>query len=191
MRLANLILIFAVSINLSLAQNFNYDFERNSEITISGTSNIHDWTSEVTSFSGTADLNIGEEGMIDIQRLEVTIPVNNIKSTKGSIMDGKTYDALKSKKYPNIKYKLNSATISQKTNDGFWLNTSGNLTLAGSTKVISMKVKATMEPNGNIVFEGSKELKMTDFDVSPPTALLGALKTGNEVTIDFKVSISK
>lgn len=191
MRSISLIIILAVSFNLSFAQNYAYEFEGDSKISINGTSNIHDWTSEITSFTGVASLLFGEEGMIEIQNLSLTIPVKNIKSSKGSIMDGKTYDALESKKYPNIKYRLDSSNITEKTADGFWLNTTGSLTIAGKTCPISMKVKAINQPNGNILFEGEKTLKMTDFGVDPPKALLGALTTGNEVTVEFKTTISK
>jgi hypothetical protein len=40
--------------------------------------------------------------------------------------------------------------------------------------------------SGNrIQIKGSKKVKMTDFNISPPTAMLGTLKTGDEVTISF------
>jgi len=42
-------------------------------------------------------------------------------------------------------------------------------------------------PNGDIEFSGTKKLRMTDYKVDPPTAMLGALTTGDEVILQFKV----
>lgn len=67
----------------------------------------------------------------------------------------------------------------------------GNLNVAGTTKSIDLVVKGELLPNGAILFEGMKALKMTDFNVKPPTALLGVLKTGNEVFISFRITVSK
>jgi hypothetical protein len=40
----------------------------------------------------------------------VDVLVKSIKSTKGSIMDNKTYDALKAEAHPKITFKLERAT---------------------------------------------------------------------------------
>jgi hypothetical protein len=36
---------------------------------------------------------------------------------------------------------------------------------------------------------GSKKLKMTEFDMVPPTALMGTIKTGDEVTVTFNLNL--
>jgi hypothetical protein len=43
----------------------------------------------------------------------------------------------------------------------------------------------------DIKFSGSYTLKMTDFKMSPPTAMMGTIKVGNEVTIKFDLTLSK
>ena len=35
------------------------------------------------------------------------------------------------------------------------------------------------------------EVSLTDFNVEPPTALLGTIETGNEITIDFNIFYTK
>jgi polyisoprenoid-binding protein YceI len=63
----------------------------------------------------------------------------------------------------------------------------GNLTIAGNQKSISFPVTATVTANG-IVFKGTTSFKMTSFGVTPPKALLGTIKTGDEITIEFNAS---
>jgi hypothetical protein len=45
--------------------------------------------------------------------------------------------------------------------------------------------------NNNVTFTGKKTIKMTEFEVEPPTALLGTIKTGDEVTISFNSKFNK
>ena len=42
-----------------------------------------------------------------------------------------------------------------------------------------------------IVFRGELTLKMSDYEISPPTALMGTIKTGDEVTIRFSIPFQK
>jgi hypothetical protein len=54
------------------------------------------------------------------------------------------------------------------------------------TKEIELSLRPETDDNG-IKLEGSYSLKMTDYGVDPPKALLGAIKTDNEVTINFSL----
>lgn len=73
---------------------------------IKGTSNLHNWESKVNEVRANGGLTADASGLKSINWLNVEIPVKTIKSEKGSIMDNKTYDALKADKFPNISYKL-------------------------------------------------------------------------------------
>lgn len=162
-----------------------------SRFTIDGSSNVHDWQSKVTGITGTADLNIENGAFKGIRQLSVTIPVKGIKSPKGSIMDNKTYDALKQEDYPNITYKLVKVNSVTQKGGAYEVSTTGNLTIAGVTKSVDITVTAKDLGNNAWQFEGSKPLKMTDFKISPPTALMGTMKTGDDVTIKFAVTVEK
>ena len=65
----------------------------------------------------------------------------------------------------------------------------GSLNIAGVTRPVDMMVKVLIRGNRKLIFEGSQTIKMSDFDIAPPTALFGTLKTGNEVAINFKTGI--
>jgi hypothetical protein len=53
-----------------------------------------------------------------------------------------------------------------------------------------MQVKVFMPSTGQLAFEGSQTIKMTDYGITPPTALFGTLKTGDEITITFKTNFT-
>ncbi len=186
-----LILLWSIPKSNLLAQEGWTLAADQSTIRIEGTSNIHDWVSEVTKMTSQADISFGEDGSINVKALEVNIPVTGVKSSKGAIMNKKTYKALKSDKFPNIKYSLNSVTNLSEITNKFRIKANGNLSISGTTKNIAMEVVATQVSSTKMVFEGTKKLKMTTFNVEPPTALMGALTTGDDITIAFKVVFQK
>lgn len=164
---------------------------QNASMTIEGTSTLHDWTSNVTEvyMNGEVEMQAGQ--LQKLENFKVRIPVKSIVSEKGSMMDNKTYDALKSDKHPNITYQLTQLQEIQKNGQKYTLETIGSLTIAGTTKSIRMKVTGQQLSNERILFEGQKKLNMKDFNVSPPTAMLGTIKAGEEVTVKFSVTIKE
>jgi len=161
------------------------------DMTIAGTSTLHDWTSSVNEVYAEGKVTLDGNQLQGINNLVVTIPVTSIKSDKGSnTMDNKTYKALESDDHPNIVYLLKKVNSMKPTNGGYQLDTQGELKIAGGSELINMTVNATVLGNGDIRFEGSEDLKMTDFGIDPPSALLGTIKTGDEITINFTVTLS-
>ena len=159
-------------------------------IVINGTSNLHAWTEKVEKVSGAGEAKLNADKSLSIQTLKVTVPVTSIVSTEGSIMNNKTYKALKSDKYPEITFVLaeplpkipaGSTALSVTAN--------GRLTIASVTKSIAIPVKITLTDN-KVVVEGTVLVKMSDYGLEAPTALLGMLKTGDLQTIVFKTNFS-
>jgi hypothetical protein len=42
-----------------------------------------------------------------------------------------------------------------------------------------------------IRFKGSKQFKMTEYGVKPPTLMLGTMKVGDPVTVSFDLALSE
>lgn len=184
------ITFFLFSFSLITNQLSNYAVGSDFDLKINGTSNVHDWVSTANEITGTADISFSESGEIKIEACKITIPVNSIKSTKGSIMDKKTRKALKSKDFPNIEYSLKIFNDIVSNGKEFTASTVGKLKIAGASKWVDMEVKGKMLDNQSIEISGSKALKMTDFGIDPPTALMGTMTTGNDITIEFKVELN-
>lgn len=168
-----------------------YAVSGNQTMTIQGTSNVHDWDEEVTKIYGEGAFLLNPDASVTISALIIKIDIKDIKSSHGSIMDNKTYDALKSDKFPVITYKLLAPLTIKQSAAGVSVASKGQISIAGVTKPLDMQVKVTAKENGILLFEGSKTLKMTDFGVSPPTAFMGAMKVGEDIVISFKTSMQK
>lgn len=167
----------------------NYVLNKDYKITIEGSSNLHDWTENVGKAGATSSVTWNSNGSFILNNLTVTVNVQSIKSSEGNTMNGKTYKALKSDSHPTITFTLTSPL--QVSPGGTTITASGNLTIAGVSRGVTIHAKINSSPNSNISIEGSVPLKMTDFGIDPPTALFGALKVGNDVTIQFKTNLIK
>ncbi|WP_158676742.1 YceI family protein [Pukyongia salina] len=158
-----------------------------SNFTIKGTSSLHDWEMISKSFSGKLDFDHVTDGDLKIHNIEVKVGVKTLESGK-RVMDNKCYDALKSDSHPSITYRLNKVESIQHTgSDNYTAKLIGTLSIAGKTRTVTIDTKIAVV-GGKVIIKGEKPLKMSDFDVEPPTALLGTLKTGNDIIIDFNLN---
>lgn len=194
-RLALLLVLVAVP-GLTFSQS-TFNVLKESTMTVSGTSTIHSWTSEVETIEGVIELKDGfaKKGKLKnakaIKSVKILIPVTSIKSPRGATMDGKTYKALKSEQYPNIEFNLDQTTITSLEDNIFSTNSTGTLIVAGKEEKITLDVKGTLLTDGKYSFSGSYKMNMKDYDMVPPTAMFGQIVTGDEVTIAFELIVSK
>lgn len=162
------------------------DIKLPSVVLIEGTSTLHDWESNVEKTEAQLVVNNLED--VTIETLNVKVDVLSIKSGK-KLMDKLTYKALKAKKYPNITFVFKKGEIIGENEAFIDIKLNGDLTIAGVTKNVSVVTKINKLGN-TILLKGSHKLKMTDFGIDPPKALLGTIKTGDEITIKFNLKFS-
>ncbi len=170
---------------LSAAGQANYKQSGTLNITIAGTSTMHDWT--MTSQGGVCSsiFELNSDGApIKLNTVTVRVPAESLKS-KERAMDKNAYNSLKTDKHKDITFQLTSSKIIQKT-----ISCIGNLTIAGTTKPIELDVEYE-ERNGTLYCKGSKKIKMTEYNVEPPTFMFGAIKTGDEITVSFDVTLAQ
>lgn len=164
----------------------NYDLSGNHSVVINGTSNLHDWSEVVETVTGNASGTMNKDQSLNLEQINIKMDVYSIKSTQGSVMDNNTYKALKADKNPYILYALKQPVQAIPPGAKKTVPVKGRLTVAGITRDANMTVILVMLDSGKFTFEGTQVLRMTDYGIVPPTALLGTLKTGNEITIKFK-----
>jgi len=153
--------------------------QEKSEMVVKGTSTIHDWEMKVEKITG--DLTFDNELILEkITGGNIIVPVKSMVSDH-SLMNKKAYEALKEDDFPQIKGKL-IKIIADQTNPKAMVE----LTIAGAKKTHTYGFQYKIIGN-QIQISGSWKLKMTDFSVDPPEALMGTIKTENEITIDFKL----
>jgi len=173
--------IFAV---LSAAGQANYKQSGTSTVMIAGTSTMHDWTMTSTGADYNATFEFNADGTpAKLNMVTFTIPSESLKS-KEKAMDKNAYKSLNTDKYKDITFKLTSSKITGKT-----ISCNGNLTISGTTRPVDVDVTWEMK-NGNLVCKGAKKIKMTDFKVEPPSFMFGTIKTGDEITVSFDVTLA-
>lgn len=160
------------------------------KMTVAGTSSVHDWESNVTKLTAEGKMTVSGSNIEKLQSLQVTVPAKSIVSTKGKIMDNKTYEALKADANPNISFQLSEMESITPAGSNYTVKAKGNLTIAGVKKPVSMSVTASVASNGQVMFKGSKKINMEDFGMEPPKAMAGAIKVGPEVTIAFELTMA-
>lgn len=151
-----------------------------STLKIIGTSSLHDWEMVVEKFDAT-----GEISETQIQNLEVQIEAKSMKSGK-SIMDNKAYDAVQADDYSIIRFSAKTLTI-----EGTKILGVGELEIAEKRNEVTFSADIIHNESAEMRLQGELPLKMTDFNIDPPTAMFGTLKTGDEVVISYDIFITK
>ncbi|MGV3547950.1 MAG: YceI family protein [Pedobacter sp.] len=166
---------------------------KESAIIVKGTSSLHDWRCKTEQFSGDLTYTVNALTLKNISALNLQLVVKSMRSIKenGNYyeagMDKNTYKALNADKFPKITFSLTDIANIKAVAGRADFVAKGNLTIMGNQRAISFPVNATVTANG-IAFKGTTSFKMTSFGVTPPKALLGTIKTGDEISIDFNVA---
>jgi polyisoprenoid-binding protein YceI len=159
-----------------------------SKVTVSGTSTLHDWTVESAKIEGEVTVPEGFlAGDAAVQpTVAVSIPAGSLASGKKK-MDDLMHGALRAEEHKSIQYRLVSAKPkSGAGSDRVVLDTRGRLTIAGKTREVPMEVEVLRQAGGRLLVKGTAAITMSDFGMKPPTAMLGTVKTGDDVTVRFE-----
>ncbi|HKR62281.1 MAG TPA: YceI family protein [Thermoanaerobaculia bacterium] len=170
-------------LTLALAAAFAASAERfaatnGSLVRIEGTSTLHAWSMEGSTIQG-------QITVADAPNAVVTIPVTSIKSEHAK-MDKLMAEALKAKTNPEIRFELTGATPVKPSGETFNVKTQGRLTIAGVTRDVTLDVKGARNANGGYTLTGEAPIKMSAFGITPPTAMLNTIKTGDDVKVTFR-----
>lgn len=159
-----------------------------SKLIVSGTSTVHDWEMEAENFSGEATISMNENSIKSINEVDFECPVESIKSNN-KIMNNKTQKALNSNKHPEIRFRFDNPNNGSLT--GSKPGVKGTLTINDTKKEVEVDFTYEKLNQNQIKIKGEVPLKMSDFDVEPPTAMLGTLKTDDEIKVIYEIVLEK
>ena len=161
------------------------------DLLVSGTSTLHSWTMKSVKAECTAVFAFNSTGQISgVSTLTFSTPVNALKSEHTS-MDNNAYKALKKDDAPVISYTLTSVTVTPAANGASTVTCTGKLTIAGATRNAQVVALCKPNPDNTISVSGSENLSMKDFSIDPPTFMLGTIKTGNDITLAFTLTLKR
>lgn len=179
--------LLSIDLNAQITYNLVKDL---SKVSISGTSTAHDWVMQANEFSGEAIVLSESSGLIAIKNVSFELKAASILSDN-SIMNKKTHQALNTKKHPDILLKLLEFNLDRQSNEEFKGNVMASLTVAGNSKTITFPFEINQILNESFFVKGKFKVEMTDFEIDPPTAMLGVLKTGNEVEVNYEFKFTR
>lgn len=162
-----------------------------SDISIAGTSTLHDWEMQSTKSTVAAAFTLDNAGKpTALNSLSFSMDPTSLKSGKES-MDDNAYKALKTSNYKVIKFVASSGTITPAGGANYTVKASGVMTIAGSSVNTDVVATCTLGADGTITCNGLKAIKMTQYGVKPPTFMMGTIKTGDDLNIKFKAVLKK
>ena len=194
-----------------------FDTHGDSKLWLEGSSTVHRFDCVARSIQGTAwmeepadsipppDTNPKSAGHsqsdLDQTRpnlhVHLKIPIRSFDCGR-SRMNRDMYEALKSDQYDYITFEFEQADPLQPDEskpdslfqDNFQSYTvSGILNVAGVERQISLITQGRVLQDSTYRIKGFKKISMPDFDIDPPTALLGMIRAHEELTVFFDLIV--
>jgi hypothetical protein len=185
-----------------------------SAVVLEGSSNVTDWRCRGTSIDArmlvatspdhinevidrVEDGNIGvwmsnpSQGSFPAPRFDLTVPVATFRCGN-RVMESDMRRALKADTHPAVQFSFRQLRggIQHDIDTGLYhAAIVGDLTLAGVTRTIDLTVSAQRLSRTSFRIRAFLPLRMTDFDVTPPSALFGAIRARNNLTVHFDLTL--
>ena len=196
----------ALMTGVALAQQpLHFSSAEGSEVRVDGDSSLHKWTVKGGQIDGTIDFQVDLPKGASARQIvdavvanpkvvaKASVPARTLKSTKNDrTMDNKMYAALNARKHPTLSYELTEVTgVRRESPTRFAIDTKGNLTVAGTTRVLSTPMNVELTSDRTMVITARFATLMTDFGVKPPEALGGMIKSHNKVVVTVRWSVAR
>jgi polyisoprenoid-binding protein YceI len=102
-------------------------------------------------------------------------------------------EALKADRHPNVAFTFRELRggVQHDLDSGLYHATiAGDLTLAGVTRRIDLDLSAQRISRTSFRVRAVLPLRMTDFGITPPSALFGAIRARNSLTVRFDLTLN-
>jgi polyisoprenoid-binding protein YceI len=167
------------------------DLQPESKLWVAGTSTVRSFQCQASSFDAKVE-SLGSDavaavlaGQKAVTGVEVTIPSEKLDCKNGT-MNEHMRKAIKAKDFATIVFKATSYDLTR-AGENMAVTLNGSLTLGGVEKPITVNAQAKPGANGTLVVSGTREIRMTEFGLKPPTLMLGTMKVDDKLTVGFDV----
>ncbi len=157
-------------------------FHNTSRVWVEGTSTVRAYRCESAQVTGAASAGSTQLASIgSVSGAEVSIPVASL-DCRNETMNGHMRNALKANAAPTIRFRAQSVDVAA---NGA-VKMTGGLTIGGQTQQVSIDATAA-EVNGQLRVRGTKQIRMPDYGVRPPSLMMGTMRVNPLVTVGFDV----
>jgi len=173
--------------------DYSYAIESGSKLSIEGTSNINSFECFCKDNipPKTTKIQVVNPTTIRFQNASLSLRTKALDCDNNK-MNSDLCDALKADDYPNIIIQVHDAQIIRGTLDdevaGADLRMQASMIITDISKKVTLDVQAKKVGPGRYRFVCAKKLKMTDFNIDPPTALFGLIRVRDEITVNIDIT---
>ncbi len=162
----------------------NLTLSKDSRVWLEGTSTVRSFKCTAVKVDLAVSAETSETPASMVKSASLVVPVAQLECGNKT-MNEHMRKALKAESNPEISWKMISYQV-----EGTNVLINGKLTIAGKENLIVLRGNGSAE-NGTIRFKGSKQFKMTEYGVKPPSLMLGTMKVGDPVTVSFDLVLSE
>ena len=131
-----------------------------------------------------------QNNLTKLTSFSFNVAARTLKSGKSSL-DNRTYKAMKADEFPKVFYKLTNAVITRTQKNKYTIKSTGDLTIAGESRPVTIDLDVVVNADNTITCSGTEKLKLTDYKLTPPSYMLGAMKVYNDLSIHFNLQYKK
>ena len=163
-----------------------------SRLSFDGTSTVRNWSctagpiEAAIEAEGEAPVSAVLQARKAVDEVVLTFSVDRLDCGNGT-MNRHMRKALNADTHRTITFRLTGYELIPGTPVAGTLR--GTLALNGVTKPISLRAQFSPAPGGGLRVAGSYALTMTEWQVTPPTLMLGTLTVGPVVTVQFDLQL--
>jgi len=172
-------------------RNTPLDVQPESRLWVAGTSTVRAFQCQAGAFDAKVESSGADAvaavlaGEKAVSTVEVTVPAEKLDCRNGT-MNEHMRKAIKAKEFPTVVFRATSYDLAR-TSESVGVTLNGSLTLGGVEKPITVQAQAKPRADGMLVVSGTRELRMTEFGLKPPTLMLGTMKVDEKITVGFEV----
>lgn len=191
------LLLLAVSfssLRAPVAETRAFQILEQSQLYLKGTSNVTPFTCKCTQAFPPLQYTINPQGETATFR-NTSLQLETKKLDCGNRgMNRDMHQTLKASQYPAISIRLQEVQLHtgnppEALSKGARVSAKATLTVAGVTRTVKMKVDARETGKGAYRFVSELPIHMTNFDIDPPTALMGLIKVDDKITIHLDLAV--
>ena len=136
----------------------------------------------------TLPIEFSDKDGINGSPLMVKVPIESLECNR-TRMQRDLRETVKYEQHPVIEYELEAireSAVSDEDRETVTMAVTGKLTVAGVSRSVEHRVVITRLGRDMFQVRGELDLKMSWFDMEPPTAFLGMLRAHNDFQVEFR-----